>query len=231
MKNNSFFSFGIYIYHQILKKKKKKLNPETFGCSVYRSPLFDMMMMVELIKSMFQAINRPIKKLDQLLSAVSCRLSFADWSLARFKAWSSYHTYSSKTTTCLCRHSGLSFQQIQHWRRQGQCWRSIPRGRAQVEDFHWKKNSRNITKDCFELRFDEKHRDLVFDSYIPIVESKKRILEKYTYSDCYMTWDAKSLDHHSTFETIVMKEELKRGLIKDLDRFMSMKDYYTRVWR
>ncbi|KAL1207439.1 AAA-ATPase [Cardamine amara subsp. amara] len=53
----------------------------------------------------------------------------------------------------------------------------------------------------------------------------------FTYSDCYMTWGAKSLDHHSTFETIVMKEELKRGLISDLDRFMRRKDFYTRVGR
>ncbi|CAA0384154.1 unnamed protein product [Arabidopsis thaliana] len=79
-----------------------------------------------------------------------------------------------------------------------------------------KNNIGNIPKQCFELRFDEKHRDLVFDSYIPFVESKakeikskKRILEMHTYSHCSDTWETKILDHHSSFETIVMKEDLK----------------------
>lgn len=101
-----------------------------------------------------------------------------------------------------------------------------------------KNNIGNIPKQCFELRFDEKHRDLVFDSYIPFVESKakeikskKRILEIHTYSHCSDTWETKSLDHHSTFETIVMKEDLKRGLTDDLDRFISKKDFYKRFGR
>ncbi|XP_010492740.1 PREDICTED: AAA-ATPase At5g17740-like [Camelina sativa] len=94
------------------------------------------------------------------------------------------------------------------------------------------KNAGNINKQCFELRFDEKHRDLVFDSYIPFVESqaksKKRILEMHTYSHCSDSWAIKSLNHHSTFETIVMKEGLKRDLIEDLDQFISKEDYYKR---
>ncbi|CAH2072496.1 unnamed protein product [Thlaspi arvense] len=101
-----------------------------------------------------------------------------------------------------------------------------------------KNNMGIITKEWFELRFDEKHRDLVFDSYIPFVErkateikSKKRDLEVHTYSHCSDTWETKSLDHRSTFETIVMKEEVKRGLIDDLDLFIRKKDFYKRVGR
>ena len=101
-----------------------------------------------------------------------------------------------------------------------------------------KNNIGNIPKQCFELRFDEKHRDLVFDSYIPFVESKakeikskKRILEMHTYSHCCDTWETKILDHHSSFETIVMKEDLKRRLIDDIDLFISKEDFYKRVGR
>ncbi|VVB00396.1 unnamed protein product [Arabis nemorensis] len=98
----------------------------------------------------------------------------------------------------------------------------------------------NFWKKSFELRFDEKHRGLVFDSYIPYVESKakeiksmKRTLYMHTFSQWSddVNWETKSLDHRSTFETIFMKEEVKHGLTHDLDRFITRKDFYTRVGR
>ncbi|XP_006287813.2 AAA-ATPase At5g17740 [Capsella rubella] len=95
-------------------------------------------------------------------------------------------------------------------------------------------NKNTGNKQSFELRFDEEHRDLVFDSYLPFLKSKakeKRVLQMHTYSHCSDTWEIKSLHHHSTFETIVMKEELKRGLIADLDRFMGKEDFYKKVGR
>ncbi|VVB14971.1 unnamed protein product [Arabis nemorensis] len=85
----------------------------------------------------------------------------------------------------------------------------------------------------------QKAKDLVFNSYLPFVESKakemikseKRNLEMHTYSHGSDTWETKSLENHSTFETIVMKEEVKRGLIDDLDRFMRRKDFYNKAGR
>uniref|UniRef100_A0A0D3AVT2 ATPase AAA-type core domain-containing protein n=1 Tax=Brassica oleracea var. oleracea TaxID=109376 RepID=A0A0D3AVT2_BRAOL len=54
---------------------------------------------------------------------------------------------------------------------------------------------------------------------------------RHTYSHSFDIWETKSLENHSTFETIAMTEELKRGLIHDLDRFIQRKYFYYRVGR
>lgn len=96
----------------------------------------------------------------------------------------------------------------------------------------------NSGKKSFELRFDEKHRGLVFASYIPYVESKAKEIKSmtlymHTYSQCSddISWETKSLDHRSTFETIFMKKEVKDDLTDSLDRFITRKDFYSRVGR
>ncbi|KAF3537657.1 hypothetical protein F2Q69_00024410 [Brassica cretica] len=94
--------------------------------------------------------------------------------------------------------------------------------------------NRSIGRESFELRSDRRHKDLVYNSYLPFVETttkEKTIREVHTYSHSFDTWETKRLENHSTFETIAMTEELKRGLIHDLDRFIQRKYFYYRVGR
>lgn len=42
-------------------------------------------------------------------------------------------------------------------------------------------------------------------------------------------WSCINLDHPATFDKIAMDPELKKGLIEDLDRFISRREYYRRV--
>lgn len=207
-------------------------------------------MMLKLIKSMVQAINRPIQYL--ITSYLRYLVGFPSLThhdnqvtviIEESTENGRINVIHGATQAYLLNKINLDFAKINH------DLVKICVGECQFDDIYqgaelkWrifvdKNNIGNIPKQCFELRFDEKHRDLVFDSYIPFVESKakeikskKRILEIHTYSHCSDTWETKSLDHHSTFETIVMKEDLKRGLTDDLDRFISKKDFYKRVGR
>ncbi|KAF2597274.1 hypothetical protein F2Q68_00011466 [Brassica cretica] len=94
--------------------------------------------------------------------------------------------------------------------------------------------NKSIGRESFELRSDRRHKDLVYNSYLPFVETttkEKTIREVHTYSHSFDTWETKSLENHSTFETIAITEELKRGLIHDLDRFIQRKYFYYRVRR
>jgi len=196
-------------------------------------------MMLKLIKSMVQAITRPI----QYLIISYLRYLVGPPSLTH---------HDNQVTVIIEETSENGRINVIHGATQAYLFDKINLDFVEEREFDdiyqgaklkWrifvdKNNIGNIPKQCFELRFDEKHRDLVFDSYIPFVESKakeikskKRILEMHTYSHCSDTWETKILDHHSSFETIVMKEDLKRRLIDDIDLFISKEDFYKRVGR
>ncbi|CAA0403280.1 unnamed protein product [Arabidopsis thaliana] len=98
---------------------------------------------------------------------------------------------------------------------------------------HFKQNP---DRECVELSFEKKHRELVLNSYIPYVESKakvinneRKILKMYSYCSMYLKWQSVNLEHPSTFDTMAMNEELKRSVMGDLDRFIRRKDFYKRV--
>ncbi|XP_010453976.1 PREDICTED: AAA-ATPase At5g17730-like isoform X1 [Camelina sativa] len=91
-------------------------------------------------------------------------------------------------------------------------------------------------RESFELSFEKKHRDLVLNSYVPYVERKakvinneRKIIKMYSYCNMYSKWQSVNLKHPSTFHTMAMKEELKRSVMGDLDRFIRRKDFYKRV--
>ncbi|KAK3224189.1 hypothetical protein Dsin_011214 [Dipteronia sinensis] len=97
----------------------------------------------------------------------------------------------------------------------------------------------------FELSFPKKHKDIVFDSYVPFIleEAKairddQRVLRMFTLntSQCYgggggIRWDSINLEHPSTFETLAMEPDLKNLVMEDLNRFVRRKDFYKRVGR
>lgn len=94
----------------------------------------------------------------------------------------------------------------------------------------------NPDRECFELSFEKKHRDLVLNSYVPYLERKakvinneRKILKMYSYCNMYLKWQSVNLEHPSTFDTMAMNDELKRSVMGDLDRFIRRKDFYKRV--
>lgn len=94
----------------------------------------------------------------------------------------------------------------------------------------------------FELSFHKKHKDIVLNSYLPIILEKakvmkdeERVLKMHTLNTAYgyagAKWDSINLEHPSTFETLAMEPELKNALIEDLNRFVRRKEFYRKVGR
>ncbi|XP_057537084.1 AAA-ATPase At3g50940-like [Amaranthus tricolor] len=89
----------------------------------------------------------------------------------------------------------------------------------------------------FEIKFHKKYKDLVLSRYLRhvlieaknIKQSSKEIkLHTVDYNGTDY-WSCINLDHPATFDKIAMDPELKKGLIEDLDRFISRREYYRRV--
>ncbi|CAH2064432.1 unnamed protein product [Thlaspi arvense] len=88
----------------------------------------------------------------------------------------------------------------------------------------------------YELRFNKKFKNAVLESYLPFVvkqaaslKQKAKTLKIFTLN-CYSAqWTSVTLDHPSTFRTLAMDPELKKGLVEDLDCFVQRKSFYERV--
>uniref|UniRef100_A0A5B6YMG8 AAA+ ATPase domain-containing protein n=1 Tax=Davidia involucrata TaxID=16924 RepID=A0A5B6YMG8_DAVIN len=105
-------------------------------------------------------------------------------------------------------------------------------------------NSYSGEKRFFELSFNKKFKAIVLNDYLPFVLDKskeikqnERVVKLYT-RDCPCDdeegggggiWGSINLEHPSTFETLAMDSELKKGIIDDLDRFVRRKDFYKKV--
>ncbi|XP_071725361.1 AAA-ATPase At2g18193-like [Rutidosis leptorrhynchoides] len=93
----------------------------------------------------------------------------------------------------------------------------------------------HVEKKWFELSFDKKFKERVFDSYLPyIMEKAKEMKEKnktvqIKSRQYHHGWNSITLDHPSTFETVAMDPCLKKLIIDDLERFLKRKDFYKRV--
>ncbi|MCL7052235.1 hypothetical protein MKW94_010313 [Papaver nudicaule] len=94
----------------------------------------------------------------------------------------------------------------------------------------------------FEVSFEEKHYGKVVEFYIPhILKRAKEMKDEKKTLNIYSGAGGRSdygggggrggvsLQHPSTFKTLAMDHELKKEIIDDLDRFVSRRDYYTRV--
>lgn len=98
-------------------------------------------------------------------------------------------------------------------------------------------------KRYFELSFDNKFRDKVLNSYLPlilerakVIKAEKKLVKLHTlacaasYASSFV-WDSINLEHPSTFQTLAMEPGLKKKIIEDLDRFVRRKDFYRKVGR
>ncbi|CAL0327618.1 unnamed protein product [Lupinus luteus] len=96
------------------------------------------------------------------------------------------------------------------------------------------KERRDLDKLAFKLRFNEKHRKIAMEKYIPHVQktyedfkSERKILKLNSWSNGY--WGENELSHPATFGTLGLDPELKQRIIDDLERFLKRKEMYKRV--
>ncbi|RCV40396.1 hypothetical protein SETIT_9G050000v2 [Setaria italica] len=97
----------------------------------------------------------------------------------------------------------------------------------------------------YRLFFLERHRDLVLDTYLPLVRQRGRAvmvknrqrklftnISTHQWSDGgYMrsAWSHVVFEHPKTFATLAMDPAKKKEITDDLDMFKNGKDYYARV--
>ncbi|KAK2660572.1 hypothetical protein Ddye_007105 [Dipteronia dyeriana] len=89
----------------------------------------------------------------------------------------------------------------------------------------------------FELSFHKKFKETVMSSYLPYIlqqgkdvrdEKKAMKLHTVDYNGTDY-WGSITFDHPASFDTMAMDQEMKKTLIDDLDKFISMKDFYRSV--
>ncbi|WMV18106.1 hypothetical protein MTR67_011491 [Solanum verrucosum] len=92
----------------------------------------------------------------------------------------------------------------------------------------------------FELTFHKKNKDHVLNSYLPhhgrsnIAKTQKQ-KDQNSYRGLRKTyrlhdmWKPVNFDHPATFQTIAMESDQKDIILKDLERFMTRKEYYRKV--
>uniref|UniRef100_A0A2N9GGT8 AAA+ ATPase domain-containing protein n=1 Tax=Fagus sylvatica TaxID=28930 RepID=A0A2N9GGT8_FAGSY len=106
------------------------------------------------------------------------------------------------------------------------------------------KNAHSGEKRCFELTFNKKFKDKVFDSYLPhilvranAIKVEEKVVKLYN-RDCPFDdeegrgqgmWGSINLEHPATFDTLAMDPEHKKAIINDLDRFLRRKEFYKKV--
>jgi len=110
------------------------------------------------------------------------------------------------------------------------------------EEHRWASNEKRF----FELIFNKKFKDKVFDSYLPYVllranaiRMQHKVVKLYN-RECpcpsddvdgggWGMWGSINLEHPSTFDTLAMDPELKNAIVDDLDRFLRRKEFYKKV--
>ncbi|CAB4318083.1 unnamed protein product [Prunus armeniaca] len=83
----------------------------------------------------------------------------------------------------------------------------------------------------FELTFQKKHKEKVMSSYLPYVVGRAEAIKKEEkiLKLSNLTNSSVDLEHPATFETIAMEPDLKRKIMKDLDRFVARREFYKKV--
>ncbi|XP_058773617.1 AAA-ATPase At3g50940-like [Vicia villosa] len=87
----------------------------------------------------------------------------------------------------------------------------------------------------YELTFHKKHKNKVFNSYLPYVmeiadKIKQGNMAIKIHSNEYNYWsrDVK-FNHPMSFDTLAIDEKLQREIVNDLDKFVKARDFYRRT--
>ncbi|BBH07952.1 P-loop containing nucleoside triphosphate hydrolases superfamily protein [Prunus dulcis] len=84
----------------------------------------------------------------------------------------------------------------------------------------------------FELTFQKEHKDKVMTFYLAYVVRRAEVIKqesKILNLRNVNSYDQVEFEHPATFETIAMEPGLKRKIIKDLERFVSRREFYKKV--
>nr|POE84639.1 protein hyper-sensitivity-related 4 [Quercus suber] len=93
-----------------------------------------------------------------------------------------------------------------------------------------------------ELSFHKKHKDMVFQNYLPhVLEKSKEVKEErktlklFTLGGDRMRghrverWQSVNLDHPATFDTLATDVNVKEKIMEELERFVKRKEFYRKV--
>jgi len=99
-------------------------------------------------------------------------------------------------------------------------------------------------KRCYVLKFHKKHKEKIFDEYLPHVMAEAQTLENRSrYRKIYTNqssrdneyrnrvWTPVVFDHPATFGTLALEPDLKKDIMEDLQRFTRGEKYYRQVGR
>ncbi|KAL5081544.1 hypothetical protein RYX36_009965 [Vicia faba] len=88
----------------------------------------------------------------------------------------------------------------------------------------------------YELTFQKKHKNKIFDSYLPyVMEIAKNIkqgnLAVKIHSNENDCWDPEAVkfNHPMSFNTLAIDEKLQREIVNDLDKFVRAREFYKRT--
>ncbi|KAL5713336.1 hypothetical protein ACHQM5_015421 [Ranunculus cassubicifolius] len=114
-------------------------------------------------------------------------------------------------------------------------WKFLSKETTKRDPYNSYAPSQKSETRSFELKFHNKHKDVVLNSYLQyVLSSAKRMREenkvvKLHTIESQSNWCSINLDHPATFDTLGMDEKLKTEIIDDLDMFVRRKDYYKSV--
>jgi len=114
--------------------------------------------------------------------------------------------------------------------------------RKQQLMFRWKSSDE---KRSYELTFHKKHKQKIFDEYLPHIMDEAKALEiRSRYRKIYINqsnsrdheyrnrvWTPVVFDHPATFDTLALEPEVKQDILEDLQRFSRREKYYRQVGR
>ncbi|KAG4969033.1 hypothetical protein JHK87_034684 [Glycine soja] len=89
----------------------------------------------------------------------------------------------------------------------------------------------------YELSFHKKHKEKIFNSYLPYVLERAKDIKQENMEvklhtieyDCYWNGNSVKFSHPMTFKTLAIDAELKREVVSDLDKFVKGKEFYKRT--
>ncbi|CAJ2659649.1 unnamed protein product [Trifolium pratense] len=88
----------------------------------------------------------------------------------------------------------------------------------------------------YELTFHKKHKNKIFDSYLPyVMDIAKKIKQGdmaiKIHSNYYDSWfsEPPKFNHPMSFNTLAIDEELQREIVDDLDKFVRAREFYRRT--
>ncbi|KAJ1441673.1 P-loop containing nucleoside triphosphate hydrolase [Sesbania bispinosa] len=110
----------------------------------------------------------------------------------------------------------------------------------QVESSHRHTHDMNMSSQSelryYELSFHKKHKEKIFNSYLPYVLERAKAIKQenmavklHTVEYEYWCGQAVKFDHPMSFKTLAIDAEIKRELVNDLDRFIKGKEFYRRT--